>query len=316
MARIIGLCGRICGGKTVYAERLCRETGAVSFSVDEIMLGLFGQQAGERHNEWVGFIQKYLLDKGLQIARAGVDVVMDWGLWKRENRAWFRNRCRSEGVDCEIHYLDVDEAERFRRLGERNRAVLERGASAYVMDDGLAAKLDAYFEAPEPSEIDWIIGPDGSARAPAGAAERVSDPGILWHWPEAFGKGVPEDRLKALALARSGHLWHIFSEGMVPCLEEDAAERAYAERDDEWVLMFRGDRVRADGAPACSQAARIHKPKSAELIRREGQEDIFITAEDFSWTYVRAHEDGRVYFCPPVSPVNDSDPGGSSHDPA
>lgn len=51
--RPILLCGRICAGKTTYAKRLGKTRGAVCLSCDELMLALFGQQLGDRHDEIV-----------------------------------------------------------------------------------------------------------------------------------------------------------------------------------------------------------------------------------------------------------------------
>ena len=47
MAKVILTCGKLGCGKTTYAKRLCAERGAVLLSADELMLALFGQDAGE-----------------------------------------------------------------------------------------------------------------------------------------------------------------------------------------------------------------------------------------------------------------------------
>ena len=50
MAKVIMTCGKICCGKSTYAETVCREKQAVLLSVDELMLTLFGQDAGDAHD--------------------------------------------------------------------------------------------------------------------------------------------------------------------------------------------------------------------------------------------------------------------------
>ena len=86
MAKVIMVCGKICSGKSTYSEKLRKENKAVVLSVDEIMLTLFGQNAGKKHDEYVKKIKKYLLEKSLDIISADVDVILDWGFWTRTER--------------------------------------------------------------------------------------------------------------------------------------------------------------------------------------------------------------------------------------
>ena len=43
MAKVILICGKICSGKSTYAQQLRRENRAVVLSIDEVMLAFFGQ---------------------------------------------------------------------------------------------------------------------------------------------------------------------------------------------------------------------------------------------------------------------------------
>lgn len=42
MAKVILICGKICSGKSTYAEQLRVQNNAVVLSTDEITLALFG----------------------------------------------------------------------------------------------------------------------------------------------------------------------------------------------------------------------------------------------------------------------------------
>ncbi len=46
MSKVIVACGKPGCGKTTYAKRLCTERSAVLLSADEVMLTLFGGDAG------------------------------------------------------------------------------------------------------------------------------------------------------------------------------------------------------------------------------------------------------------------------------
>ena len=157
MAKVILTCGKLGCGKTTYAKRLCAERGAMLLSADELMLSLFGQDAGEKHDEYLEKVKAWLLNRSLELVSLGVDAVLDWGLWTKAERAELRAFYAARAVPCEIHYLELDEEVRRQRIDERNRAVLSASARDYYVDEGLASKLDRLFAPPEPSEADvWV----------------------------------------------------------------------------------------------------------------------------------------------------------------
>ena len=65
--KVIMTCGKLCSGKTTYAKAFCEQHNAVLLSADELMLSLFGHDAGEKHDEYVEKIKAYLLRKSVSI---------------------------------------------------------------------------------------------------------------------------------------------------------------------------------------------------------------------------------------------------------
>ncbi|MBP0988362.1 MAG: ATP-binding protein [Oscillospiraceae bacterium] len=157
MAKVYMTCGRICSGKSTYAQTLRQKYSAVILSVDEITLALFGQDAGEKHDDYVAAAEKYLYRKSLEIIETGISVVLDWGFWTRAEREEARQFYGARGIAYEFHYLDIGEAEWHRRLEKRNAAVAAQQTDAYYVDDGLAAKFASIFEAPASDETDCRI---------------------------------------------------------------------------------------------------------------------------------------------------------------
>jgi len=158
MPKVIMTCGKLCSGKTTYAKKLQKEGKAVILSVDEIMLAVFGQDAGEKHDDYVAGIKKYLYQKTLEIIENGLDVILDWGFWTKEERAYARSFFSSNGIVNEFHYIEIEDSEWKRRIEKRNRDVLADNSDAYYVDEGLSEKFNAIFEKPDPSEIDCRIG--------------------------------------------------------------------------------------------------------------------------------------------------------------
>ena len=156
MANVYLICGKICCGKTTYAEKLCVENNAVLLSVDEITLALFGQHCGDKHDEYVERTEKYLLNKSLELIQKDINVVLDWGFWTKAERLAVKEFYESRNIECELHYIDVSDGIWKYRLYKRNNAVLAEETSAYYVDDNLAAKFASIFEVPSEDEIDVI----------------------------------------------------------------------------------------------------------------------------------------------------------------
>lgn len=133
------------------------ENEAVVLSVDEIMLALFGLYAGEKHDEYTEKTKKYLLEKAVQIVRTDINVILDWGFWRKDERAFARKFFSSKEIEHEFHYLDISDEEWKTRLDKRNHAVLAGESNAYMVDDNLTAKFCSLFQMPEKEEMDvWV----------------------------------------------------------------------------------------------------------------------------------------------------------------
>lgn len=153
--KVILLCGKIACGKSFYALMLKKQRRAVILSCDEIMLCLFGSDAGEKHDDYARRTQKYLFDKSLEIIESGCDVILDWGFWQKNDRDFARKFYKSRNIACELHYIDTNDALWKSNIKKRNDEVLQGKTKAYYMDDGLAKKLDSLFEIPDKSEVDF-----------------------------------------------------------------------------------------------------------------------------------------------------------------
>ena len=156
MAKVILICGKICSGKSTYAEQLRVQNHAVLLSTDEITLALFGQHCGDKHDDYVERTQNYLFNKSLELIEVGINVILDWGFWMKEERDYAREFYNSRNIAGEFHYIDISNETWQARLKKRNSEILARETSAYYVDDNLAEKFAAIFEVPDEEEIDVI----------------------------------------------------------------------------------------------------------------------------------------------------------------
>ncbi len=154
MAKAILICGRICTGKTTYAESLCHGGKAVPLSIDGLMLAMLEPYLGDMHEVYTARAEIYLKQKAVEIINAGCDVVLDWGFWKKARRQEIKEFFTGKGIDCKMHYLDISDREWQKRIATRNALVKNGQADAYYVDEKLAAKFRSLFEKPDKSEID------------------------------------------------------------------------------------------------------------------------------------------------------------------
>lgn len=158
MAKIILICGKICCGKSYYANKLKLEQNAVILSCDEVTKILFDNNLGDRHDEMSKRIWEFLLKKAEDIIYANCNVILDWGFWSNEDRKYIDNYFKNLDIRTEWHYIDIDDLSWDKNIQERNSRVLEgKGGSDFYLDDGLKAKLLSKWEEPNKSEIDvWV----------------------------------------------------------------------------------------------------------------------------------------------------------------
>ena len=157
MGKVILLCGKICSGKSFYTNKIKEELNAVIISPDEATYDLINNEQGEFYNIFSERLSKYLTKKVGEIALAGANVIFEKGLWSHEERKEIKEYYKSIGIDCEIHYVYVDDETWKQNIEERNKRVLEeKGGSDFYLDEGLKNKLESLWEEPTKEEVDVI----------------------------------------------------------------------------------------------------------------------------------------------------------------
>jgi len=134
-------------GKTTRAREVAAARGALRFTPDEWMIPLFGQVQPEGRRN---VLEGRLLWLALAALRAGVDVVLDFGVWAREERSALRALAASAGATSELVLLEVDPDEQRRRVRARAGTA---AATTFAMTD---ADLDGWrplFEVPDAAEL-------------------------------------------------------------------------------------------------------------------------------------------------------------------
>ena len=143
MLLMVGLPG---AGKTTRAEELVAAHRALRLTPDHWMIPLFGDSmaGGKRF-----VLEGRLISVALQALRLGTSVVLDYGLWGRDERSALRWLARSAGAACQVIYLPVDKNVQLARIAHRRETTPHQ---TFQMSE---ADVDAWreqFQVPEDRE--------------------------------------------------------------------------------------------------------------------------------------------------------------------
>lgn len=150
VGRLVVVTGLPGSGKTTLATQLAASMPAARMSPDDWMMasGIDLWDASVRHR-----IEQLQHTLALELLRAGRNVVIEWGVWTREERDVLRDSARAVGAAVELRHLSAPVDELWRRIEARDREgrwgarsirrdELEGWAAAY--DVPTAEELETY----------------------------------------------------------------------------------------------------------------------------------------------------------------------------
>jgi predicted kinase len=140
--------GLPCTGKTTAARRLETECNALRLTKDEWVKALHGDDNPPSAQD---VIEGRLVEIGLRALEVGADVVIDFGLWSRDERSALRQAALDRGAIVDLRYFEVSPAEQRRRLDQRQA---EAPHTTWPMSDDELAEWAAIISVPTPGELD------------------------------------------------------------------------------------------------------------------------------------------------------------------
>ncbi len=182
---VVGLPG---AGKTTRAKELERSESALRLTPDDWLTAVFDTDSPNRWRSRERVDQRdrlegKLVELGMRAARLGVDVVLDFGFWGRDERSALRWIAQSLGVRTEIVYLPIAFEEQRARVVDR----FGSGPGQFEMTDSDLRRWRAQFEVPDQEELHGVSIP----AVPSGHA--------TWsQWASARWPSLPEHQLGRL----------------------------------------------------------------------------------------------------------------------
>jgi len=135
-------------GKTSRARELASAWSALRLTPDEWMIPLFGQEQPEGKRN---VLEGRLIWLALSALRIGVNVVLDFGVWGKDERSALRALAASVGATSELVYLQVDEEEQWRRVRPRS---LSDAATTFGMTKADLERWRRIFQPPDATELE------------------------------------------------------------------------------------------------------------------------------------------------------------------
>ena len=159
-------------GKTTAARRIEVEQAALRLTKDEWVKALYGSENPASASD---VIEGRLIQVGLRALELGTNVVIDYGLWSRDERSALRQASADRGAAVVMYYFELPPPEQRRRLARR---LTEAPHETWTMSEQELTEWASRIEVPTPGELD---GSEPVGDPPSGCASW--DEWRLRRWP-------------------------------------------------------------------------------------------------------------------------------------
>lgn len=193
MATLHLMVGLPATGKTTHAKHLADHLGGLRLTPDEWMIPLFADSEANGKRD---VLEGRLISTGLQVLRLGVDVILDFGLWDRDERYALHQLAIDQGAQCVTVYLPVDRQIQLARIHQRWETTPDQ---TYPITEADIDRWREQFQEPDAAELAGASPPPRPQPWPSWwdwAAERWPSLSTPWEhrWhPDGMPAGPVDD---------------------------------------------------------------------------------------------------------------------------
>jgi predicted kinase len=145
-------------GKTTRAKELAAEFAAVRLTPDDRMIPLFNHNDADGKRD---VLEGRFIWLAMRALEHGINVVLDFGVWARDERSALKHLASKIGAECELVYIPIDPDEQMRRVKARFATAPD---TTFVITEGDLAQWRNQFQEPDQQEL---LSPE-PGRLPAG----------------------------------------------------------------------------------------------------------------------------------------------------
>lgn len=151
MATLFLICGLPGAGKTTLARQLEQERPALRLCPDEWIATIIADASDQAELDRLRApVEAVHWEMAQKVLSLGVDVVLEWGFWSREERRYYREQAEALGAQVELCFLEVSREELWARLSRRNAAL---PPGTFVVTEEQLNLWWSWFEPPTPEEL-------------------------------------------------------------------------------------------------------------------------------------------------------------------
>lgn len=149
------ICGLPGSGKTTLSKKLEETLGAIRMCPDEWIKDIWPHELSEiEGGKYRDQIEQLQWKIGKKILVSGVDVIIEWGTWGKDEREKLRDEARQIGSKVKFYYLDVPVETLKKRVIARN---MNLGKHDFFMsEDRLEDDLNKFMslmQVPDENEL-------------------------------------------------------------------------------------------------------------------------------------------------------------------
>ncbi len=153
MGTVILICGKICSGKSLYADSIKNTYNSVVLSCDEVIYTLTEKYSYTNDEALTERVREYLLCKAEQIALAGSGGILDFGFETKSERDAAKKRFTDKGIEVKIHYIEVSDEAWMNNIAKRNLDTTSDPSCGCIIDEKTRTEHGNRFEAPTREEV-------------------------------------------------------------------------------------------------------------------------------------------------------------------
>jgi predicted kinase len=135
-------------GKTQAARRIEVERGALRLTKDEWMKALYGTDNPASASD---VVEGRLIQLGMRALELDLNVIIDFGLWSRDERSALRQAAADIGAAVVMCYFELPLAEQRKRLDQR---LAEAPHETWPISEEELAAFASKFDIPTAAELD------------------------------------------------------------------------------------------------------------------------------------------------------------------
>ena len=145
------ICGFIGAGKTTFARKLEKETGAIRVTKDEWIIKIFGNKITSDKNFAVfdKNITGLARDFAFKILKAGKDVIIDEGFWVKSQRDDIKKKILQVGAKPIFYYVECSINKMKERVIDRSK---NPPTDSFEINEEMFDKYLKYWEPPKKEE--------------------------------------------------------------------------------------------------------------------------------------------------------------------